>query len=82
MNFIAHSEDRGPAASRAGHGRLEAQLPFELGLVESVHEILDLVEGTDVAGSEGGTEEAWGILVCPPIFIRAIPNAESSLLIG
>lgn len=82
MNFLAHSEDRGPCASRAGHGGLEAQLPLELGLVESAHEILDLVEDTNVAGSEGSTEEAWGILVSPPVLMRAIPHAEGSLLVG
>ena len=82
MNFLAHCEDRSPAACRSGHGRLEAKLSFELGLVESAHEILDLVKDPDVASSEGGTKEARTIPVSPPMLVRAIPNTESSLLIG
>jgi hypothetical protein len=56
VNFFAHNKDISPSCEIGG--ALELQLSDKVILVESAHKVLDFIELSDVASSEGSSEEA------------------------
>jgi len=76
MNFFADSENSDPRVRSSGHRSLESESVLEVGFDESAHEVLDLIEDSDISGPEGSTEEAIALGISPAMLVRAIPDTH------
>ena len=80
VNFLPDSENRCPCSSilRA----LELQGSKVLRFLKPVHEVLDLINDSDVADAEGGAEVTWGGAILPSLLIGAIPHIRGVLAVA
>lgn len=79
MNFLAHREDS--RVCNTIHGALEFEPSDIIHRLESAHEVLDFIELSNVASSEGCPKVAVGCRACPPTLVRAIPDSHSQLAV-
>lgn len=80
MNFLPDSENRSPRCPilRA----LELQGAKEFRFLEPVHEVLDLINNSDVADAEGVTELACGGAIFSSLLVGAIPQIRGLLAVA
>ena len=61
---------------------LELQFANKFRFLEPVHEVLDLINDSDVADAEGGAEVARGRAIVPPVLVGAVPQIRGVLAIA
>jgi hypothetical protein len=80
MNFLSNNED--VSEGHSVHGPLEFELTHIVSLSESVHEVSDFIDDTNIACSEGSTKVAISSCACPAILVRHVPYGVCQLAVA